>query len=220
MPNLGGTRMTAAIRILLFSVVGTLFPAVANTITFNEAPLFTSINGQTIKGVLFSFVANYSNGQAIIFGGSNEPSNVTEHYLLLPGEASEPGKGPAATLSLNFLNGPVTSLSFQFAVPSPDCQCALNAGSLELFDSADSPLGVSSYLFAQYNPSSHSDEGTFIYRGAPVSRAVLTVANLVNNGTTPIIDTITFQETPESGTMFGVASALIGLAVIRRKHHR
>ena len=70
MPKLGGTRMTAAIRILLFSVVGTLSPAVANTITFNEPPLFTSINGQTIKGVLFSFVANYSNSQAIIFGES------------------------------------------------------------------------------------------------------------------------------------------------------
>jgi hypothetical protein len=208
--------MTPAIRILLFSFVGTLSPAVANTITFNEAPLYTSINGQTIKGVLFSFVDR----QAIIFGDPNEPSNVTGNYLLLPGEASEPGKGPPVTLILTFLNGPVSSLSFQFAVPDPDCQCALNAGSLELFDSANSPLGVSSYLFAQYNPSSHSDEGTFIYRGAPVSRAVLTVANLVNNGTTPIIDTITFQETPEPGTMFGVASALIGLAVIRRKHHR
>ena len=211
--------MTVALRMLLLSVVGTAVPAVANTITFDEAPLFTSINGQTIDGVLFS-LANYSHSQAIIFNTPKEPSNVMGNYLLLPGEAPGPGKWPAETLSLNFLNGPVSSLSFQFAVPGPNCQCALSAGSLELFDSANSPLGVSTYLFGLYNPISHSDEGTFIYNGAPVSRAVLTVANLVNNDTTPIIDTITFQATPEPGTMFVVASALIGLAVISRNRHR
>src|ERR1017187_6017726 len=100
--------MTVALWMLLLSVVGTAVPAVANTITFDEAPLFTSINGQTIDGVLFGFVANNSNSQAIIFDAPKEPSNVTGSYLLLPGEASDHGNGPVGTLTLNFLNRPVS----------------------------------------------------------------------------------------------------------------
>lgn len=220
--------MTTALRVLLFSIVlGTAVPAVAETITFDEVPLYTLINGQTIKGVLFSFVPPISvptvqPEQAVVLGDSvvgPAVSNLTGNWLLLPGEFSYDPYGVRATLTLNFLNGPVNSLSFQFAVSDPNCHCDTGAGSLDLFDSANLLLG-STYLGGRYNPLSHADEGTFAYSGAPVSRAVLTVANLVNNDTTPIIDTITFQATPEPGTMFGVASALIGLAVIRRNRHR
>jgi hypothetical protein len=206
---------------LVFSVLlGIVVPAAAETITFDEASLYAFFGTQTIKGVRLSFVpCRYGDvwsspwfcDQAEVVTNLYF-SNLTGSVLMLPGEFSIPGD--PSTLTLDFLNGPVRSLSFQFAA-SPNCQCSIPVGSLDLFDGANSILH-STELIAAFSPVSHQSEGTFTYAGAPVSRAVLTVRNLVSQDTTPFIDTITFQTAPEPATLFVVASALIGLVVIGR----
>jgi hypothetical protein len=211
-------EMPKKLQVLLGLLVICL-PLSSEVITFDEfgGPF---IDGETVKNVHFefqpaeSFDSTEIGDEAIIFSNPGA-SNLDGSVLLLPGEMS--GFMPTrALLTMSFLS-PAVSLSFQYAVPGPNCQCAVGAGLLSLFDAAGAEI-ASAGLSTVFNMDTHAAEGSFSYSGAPFVRAELTVANLINQDTTPFMDTISFQSAvPEPGSFCLLLVALPPLLWLRTR---
>ena len=221
--------------LLLIALAGCSSPARSETISFDEVAPGTIINGETINGVLFDFKPTSADCQSTMQGPSPSEcpvgdeafvydligaTNFSGNSLFLPGEFSTAfGPMTPAVLTLTFINGPVNTLGFQYAIEFPNANATLDAGTVFLYDTMGS-LITSSLLHAPFNIKSHAGEGTFSYSGRPVSRAVVEVSNLLDFDTTPAIDTITYQAVPEPGTVGVVSIGICALVWVHGKRLR
>lgn len=194
-------------KCLLLAIIASRLAA--STITFDTIPEFTAVGGQTINGVLFTFTSASTGDQPVVLDYGTL-GNLQGHALELPGESDD---GTRAVLTMAF-PGPMDMLFFQFAIPSPDCQCDLRAGFIDLFDSKH--VEVNGFaLNTIYDPVSHMSIGGFSYSGLSFVSAEISVANLLLNETTPAIDMITFAA-PEAGTLVMVGLGLVAIACLPR----
>ncbi|MBC7928887.1 MAG: hypothetical protein H7039_24855 [Bryobacteraceae bacterium] len=207
---------------LLFSIA---VPAVAEVITFDDFPLHEQITSRVIQGVQFDFVPARefnADGEFLVVGepafieeNSSAFSSLNGRVLVLRGGNVNPwGR---AILTLTFLNGPVGAFGFQLDGLAE----GHTGGTVEVFDSSNELIRTTDLFPTTRGTRPYFNaSGAYRYTGVPISRVVYTVADLIIFDRSPAIDNVSFQSTPEPGSLVVVASALAGLVAIRRRLSR
>ncbi|MBC7928888.1 MAG: PEP-CTERM sorting domain-containing protein, partial [Bryobacteraceae bacterium] len=122
------------------------------------------------------------------------------------------------TLTLTFLNGPVGAFGFQFDGLEGTRH---TGGIVEVFDSSNELIRTTNLVAITPGKSPYFNaSGAYRYTGVPISRVVYTVADLIVFDRSPAIDNVSFESTPEPGSLVVVASALAGLVAVRRRLSR
>ncbi|MBC7928862.1 MAG: hypothetical protein H7039_24730 [Bryobacteraceae bacterium] len=167
--------MNKALQILVTSLVlGTAVPAVAGFIDFESLEPYSTINGRVLEGVRFeytpavtlsleppdAYVIMESDPAIILDYGIWDLTdfNLTGHVLLLNGNISIADR--LATLTMLFQDGPVNSLSFDFAIQN----IYLRGSTLELFGASGDLISTTD-LVGVYVTASRRNQGRFTYSG-------------------------------------------------------
>jgi hypothetical protein len=186
-------------------------PAFADTITFGELPPNTPLDSPTfsgapfltVDGITFSYTEFGSPSPAACFGCGQFGSGT---MFIQDPELSGPSDG---VLTMDFTT-PITSLSFDVALDTPD---VLTPGyTVSSFDSTGDLLGVDPIETAPFVAFS---EGLFSYSGAPVSSVSLSFDGDDSNNFS--LGDLSFVPVPEPTSLSALAVGLFVVGWVRRR---
>ena len=167
--------------------------AQTRTLTFDELPLLTPLNGVTVQGVIFTYtIGGLPSNDFRVAGGPG-----TTQFLQSPvGEGDCSG-----TLTIGFEH-PTAILSFGLARSTP---VALSPGAtVQLFDTGGNLLQTTNLVLT---PLVSFAEAQFTYSGTPVRRVLITFAPTGVPFDRFALDNLTYQSGPTAGPGFPFPAA-------------